>query len=582
MKKNLKKIFACALASIAFCGAFSGCKGFGGDEDDEFNNRYNSEQKASMTELKIGVYNGGIGYEWAKKMALQFEEMYKDYSFESGKKGVYVNVIAEKEGYEQLYNLLSIGQETNDVYYLSDHDFTNYVDLNKNVCLAREVTDILQEKVYKDNGELAGAGETATKSMLDKQDSYFAWAWNEGTETEPVYYAFPYEYCLKGFIYDHDAIGQFMDYDGWNGTPKTTDDFLDLLDRISDNYTGITFAAQDSAASYTHMFQYGFVAQYEGEAGAMLNLTYDGTCTFEANSFSAEDIAAEKAAGRMVENADGTLTATITDENAWLLSQQTGKKKLAEFVRNILKTDYIDSNIVGVSQTYSEVQKSFLFSAADPTKKRIAMIFEGEWWENEARTYFDAMGRDIDQKYAYGNRDFRFMPIPQAEGGVNAKYTMLTEGAGHAFVNKNTKVYEAAKKWIQFQHSESSLKLFLQQTGCTLPYDFEMSESDLEQCTPFAASTYQMKQSDEFQILHVNSNQPGLSDFAKMTTLPMSGYGIKMRSQDAKGKGIDNLFKYMANNLSFSSQAFMEGMAKIYNRKDWTDAYNEYQAAINK
>ena len=581
MNKKFKKGLALMLASVAFCGVFSAC-GPIDDPDDDFNNRYTEEEKANMTELKVGVYNGGIGYEWAKKMAVEFEKMYKDEPFENGKTGVYVNVVAEKEGYEELYNLLSIGQETNDVYYLSVHDFKNYVDLDNNVCLAKDVTDILEEKVYKANGELAAAGETATMSMLDKQEPYFAWAWNEGAETDPVYYAFPYEYCLKGFIYDHDAIGKFMDYDGWKGTPKTTDDFIDLLDRISDNYTGITFAAQDSAASYTHMFQYGFIAQYEGEEGAMLNLTYDGECTFEAGSFSADIIAAEKAAGRMVENSDGTLKTTITDENAYLLSQQTGKKKLAEFTRNILKQEYIDSNIVGVSQTYGEVQKGFLYSAADPTKKRIAMIFEGEWWENEARTYFDAMARDIDEKYAYGERDFRFMPIPQAEGGVNEKYTMLTNGAGHAFVNKNTTVYEAAKKWIQFQHSESGLKLFLKQTGCTLPYEFNMTESDLEECSPFAASTYEMKQSDEFQILHVNQNQPGISDFARLTTLPMTGYGLKMRSQDANNKGIDNLFKYMANNLSFSAESFMEGMAKIYNKQDWTEAYNTYKSAVNK
>ena len=580
MNKKIKKSLSLILASVAFCGVFAGCGSE--DPDKKFNNRYTKEEKANMTELKVGVYNGGIGYEWAKKMAIEFEEMYKNEHFENGKTGVYINVVAEKEGWEQLNDLLATGQETCDIYYLSDHDFKDYVDLDKNICLAKDVTDILEEKVYKDNGELAVAGETATKSMLDKQEPYFGWAWNEGTETDPVYYAFPYEYCLKGFIYDHDAIGKFMDYDGWKGTPKTTDDFIDLLDRISDNYTGITFAAQDSAATYTHMFQWGFIAQYEGEEGAMLNLTYDGECTFEANSFPADVIAAEKAANRMVENPDGTLTATITEENAYLLSQQTGKKKLAEFVRNILKQEYIDSNIIGVSQTYSEVQKGFLYSAADPTKKRIAMIFEGEWWENEARTYFDSMARDIDGKYGYGKRDFRFMPIPQAEGGVNEKYTMLTNGAGHAFVNKNTTVYEAAKKWIQFQHSESSLKLFLKQTGCTLPYDFEMSADDLKQCSPFAASAYEMKNSDEFQILHVNQNQPGISDFARLTTLPMTGYGLKIRSENEKGKSIDNLFKYMANNLSFSAQSFMDGMAKIYNRKDWTDAYNAYKAAVNK
>ena len=51
---------------------------------------------ATKTTLRIANYNGGVGEEWLEKLAVRFEDAYKDEVFETGKKGVDVRIDHQK------------------------------------------------------------------------------------------------------------------------------------------------------------------------------------------------------------------------------------------------------------------------------------------------------------------------------------------------------------------------------------------------------------------------------------------------------------------------------------------------------
>ena len=127
---------------------------------------------------------------------------------------------------------------------------------------SESVTSLFMEKVYDEKGEISANG---TKSLLDRIDPGIAAAFNYGTKQDPIYYLVPYEWGMKGFIYNHDLFQKkgWLTYSGVGGVPKTTEEFIDLLNKISDaGYIAYTLSLENE--QYLHEYQYGFLAQYEG------------------------------------------------------------------------------------------------------------------------------------------------------------------------------------------------------------------------------------------------------------------------------------------------------------------------------
>ncbi len=592
MKKWVKRTASIGLMTLLACSSFAGCftQGDGGE-----NSAFTSEQKQMMTELKVGVYEGGLGYEWANELRTSFQEMFKDVSFEEGKKGVYVTVEHKKVDYENgaLANNIIMGSEKADVYINTDTTFENYVEKD----VAYDITTVLSEKVYDANGELTLAtyNNAGAKSIKDRMNPYFLQLNNFGTEASPKYYNLPYEWGISGFIYDRDLLlkpyveggtesllknadGTWK-YDGYDGTPRTTTDFIQLLNDINDQgMIGFTYSMND-APWYWKSTQSAFLAQYEGEAKAMLNLTFDGTATFPAGTFDAQTCAEEGIA-----TVDGKQSVQITDRNAWLLGMQGGKTEYAKFMRNVINPLFYDPAVTGTTQSFDVAQSSFVSSIL-PGNTRIAMLVDGEWWENETRQTFENLG-SISSKYAWGERDFRFMPVPQAEGGENDKYSFFIEGAGPCFINKNTTKFNAAKLWVQYMYSNYGCNVILKNTGLTLPFDFTLDPTTEENLTPFQLSTYNLKKSDEVKIFMASSKmQTGVNRFAVGSTLPMTGYSVGMQSRMLRSPTTTNLTDYViqnniaqdfTNNLDRTAEDWVEGLKRLYNKADWTTAYNTW------
>lgn len=541
----------------------------------------------TKTPLRIGVYNGGFGFDWANELAEKFEQYYAGTSFEDGKTGVDVEILpGEKASYEPepLITRLQMGNETADVYYTAA---TNHWDFYEEG-VAADIDGVMREKVYDAEGNLAPKGQ-GQYSIYDKMDEYFQTSF---LEEDGKFYAFPYMDSIVGLVYDHDLLikkrilhedadGNVTDY------PQTYDAFKNMLDRIDRaGMIGLTYSSQD-AGFYTTCILSALVAQYEGLENAELNLTYGGEngtdYTFPAGTFTADELkelgGTETAAGQ---------TVKITAQNAYLLSRQPGKLAALEFVEMLFSGNrqYLDPKLSNLTQSFSQTQTNFIQSeklsqesTSTNAQQPIAMIVEGEWWENEARQQFIDMGTAFGEAlYGYGVRDFRFMPLPFADGSKSDKHVYHSLSSGStAFVNARSEHKDLAGLWIQFALQESSLEAFTLKTGIVLPYEFDLSEEQQQELTPFAQNVYSIR-TDENVVISRHSD---MCDFKKYGDgAIVGGFGDNMTFTMSTGNITTDPFN-LFRSYSYTSIQLMEGNEKYLTKAMWTKKYNDYMAAIS-
>ena len=101
MRKQLNKIAMIALAGVI---ASTGLASFAGCVD----------QYANVTTLSIHYFNGGLGRDWIDESIAEFEEMFKNTSFESGKTGVKILLTADKS-FDEIATSLSTGADKADI-----------------------------------------------------------------------------------------------------------------------------------------------------------------------------------------------------------------------------------------------------------------------------------------------------------------------------------------------------------------------------------------------------------------------------------------------------------------------------------
>lgn len=570
------------LVSLLFAGSLGGLTGCGNDGPvDESGNKINL---ASTTELNVVVYEGGLGYDWAQNAANKFYTKYKNESFEPGKRGCYVNVIPQKEGLDEttLAAGLEAGTVTSDIFYTSMSNIKDFTKKN----LSMDILDILAEKCYDDDGELTESG--ATKSILSKLKSFYkeGWAMTDSSGVDH-YYALPYEWNLYAFNYNYDMFKEYglLNYSGLDGTPKTTDEFLDLLDDLYNlSIKGFTHQPYD-APWYTQNFNYGFLRQYEGKDEAILNYTYDGVATFDAGTFDAETCQREG----IVTESDGTQSVTITPENAYLLNMQSGKKALFDFLSKINTTAYCDSSLAYSTHSYTKAQSNFVMSDSSVVKEKIAMIFEGDYFEREAKTFLDSLGEREPGK-GYGKTEYRAMPIPQDPDGKNEDgYVFMTGGNTVMFVNaKSQSKKDAIRKWLQFTYSDSALNDYITFTGVCPAFDFKLTEETKVKITPYSYYCYQIKNQNyidektgekaEITLDCIVTEVKGKHQFTDYKTV--QGYGSMYKVNNTQA--IWKLFYEKPNLRGKGEEVFNENFGLTKDSiQSWKEAYEKYWVDYN-
>lgn len=446
------------------------------------------EKAEGKTVLYVATYEGGLGTQWITNAANAFSELYKDVSFEEGKTGVYVYVQAHKSFNGET---LLTGTIDKDVYFTEDVNYFKHVNQGN----FANITDIV-------TGSLSEYGEDGTiLEKLDKNQTDFL------TAKDGEYYGLPFYDGIHGFIYDRDMFNEnywFFDAEGFigvneegkdisgndlglsagadndpdtaydNGLPATYAQFDELLYEIR-ALTKVPFSYMGSGTSYVKRAMMNWWADYEGLEAMNVNYTLDGTVEL-VSSINGDTVT--------------TYEQTIDQTNGYLLHKQAGKYYALSFLENLLANA---DNYKVNRDDHKAAQRKFVRGALT-SDDDYAMLIDGIWWENEARSTLD----DCEKEFGKGRLDrrFAFMPVPKvndAELAKNQGQTLVSLNESFAFVNANSARLDLAKKFLQFVHTDAQLSAFTRETSATRSFRYEISPADEAQMSYFGKSVLEMK-----------------------------------------------------------------------------------------
>lgn len=554
----MKKLLTLLLSMVLFVAPLIGCGGGSGIDKNK-------------TQLYIGVFEGGIGTDYLQTIIDQFEKdpVISNTSFESGKTGVQVIFYEDKDDYAVGALAANAKYMKEDIFILNDVSIDALIENN----IAADITSLVTENVYSGSGEIV---ENGTNSISSNMKDYVKVAYNVGTEAQPKYYSIPYAASIMGIVYDADLFAQKDYYFNSNdeiisttdysntalslgsdgiesyddGLPKTWEQFKDLMQVMrSDGVIPFTWA-YNPVIYYRIAPLVSFWAQYEGANDFALNYSYSG-----------------------VDSQFGE----ITEENAYQLYGQNGRLAALTVGKDIISDSRnYSTHAFYTSQTHTEAQREYISSIRGVNgQKRIAMLFEGGWWENESRAVFDEMGKTT-AAYGYGKRNFKIMPLPSfigTEGVPDQTYQGRTVNVSltgsNICVNRKTTKTDLCKAFLQYLHSAESLRTFTKVTGVTKPFAYTMSQDDLNQMTPFARSCYEMLNDENVDLV------------TQLTTSGFRKYlGTKVQDKEwqtllpAYGEFKEPLAAFY-NNSGITAKAYFDGAIEYYEDM-WAGQYENY------
>lgn len=463
-----------------------GCRREGGGE----------KVDTSKTQLYIGALNSGISIAHLEQTAKDFEEFYKDKSFEDDKMGVQVIIdpgqIGDFEG-EQVYNKIANSRDA--LFYTQSVDYYKFVNAGFLADITTEVQADLS--AYGD-----GAGVTIESKMDTQQRDFLA--------VDGKYYAVPWYNAFYGMYYDVDLF----DREGFYFAKGQTADGMDLNDEQIDlsslfvfdatderscgpdgktgvdEATGIDYSMDDGLPAtfqdffaltlymsscgvdpliwngklfYLNSFVLACAVNEMGMDGTLVNLNYSGQV-----SDLVKDVTVDA-------NGNTSYTyynpQTITKENGYMLSRQQGKYDALAFWARLVGAEHNYSSMsFSYSLSHTGAQDEFLYSSAMSSKKDIGMIIEGSWLNAEATITMEDMAINDGEQYSQQNRRIGIMPFPwSTREKVGSKQTAFGTSDSYIFMNANAKgtTAEVAKLFLKFANTDRQLINFTKLTGVT-------------------------------------------------------------------------------------------------------------------
>lgn len=537
---------------------------------------------STKSQLRILNFGGGIGEEWLDNRIAEFEELHKnDTHWEEGKVGVQIHPMHKKVTGTELVDTLS--GNSNDLFFTEGVNYYDFVNRGDGESLFADITDIV-------TSTLPNESKSIEQKMSGNIADYFKT--NDGK-----YYAVPFYAGFEGLNYDIDLFDEYGlffvgdennnyrakyvieddekiysfcklngnlssgpngihgDYD--DGLPATYEEFFALCEYMKSGNSGteITPMIMNSAHFYMHYLLASMQADYEGVDDYMLNFTFNGT------------------ANHLVEeiNADGSVVlkdpVSISNANGYELYGQAGRYYALSFLETCFKKGYISNT----EEEYMSTMNLFLNGKYSSKIETIGMIVEGCWWANEAdnANYFNnGKGRTRD------NSRLGYLPFPKAtDEQVGEKLTIPAINNTAIFIkNSSNDVAKAiAKEFIKFVLSDTNLKKFTQETDILMLYDYEMSEQELNNVSPYGRSVYEMK--NNANIVYPNSKSPLLLSDTTYFNIQLNNW-VSTVSQDSKNVTVnDPVIQFKSNKVNVKDYFF--GL-RDYRISNWATKFKDF------
>lgn len=491
MKNKLLKAVATMVAAVALTSSLTAC------------GVNNPSQNSGKTTVFVWNYDGGVGHEWLNAVASRFEAANAETEFEAGKTGVKIEVLNDKDS--DWGSVLSSSPYS--VFFLEGVQYNSYQSQNKFL----DITDIVTEEIKGEGRSIESKLNANTKASLGASGKYYVLphyqslngvSYNKTFFDEKNLYFAKNESDYKnsnpsspfyGFIKNADCEktcgpdGVPGNYD--DGLPSSIEEFNRLLNAIIE-LTAKPFVWFGGGASYQTSFVNALWASLEGYDGAMANFILD------SNGKETEIITGFGADGKPSE----TEKVVIDETNYYKVYSQVSRYYALETAQKIF-TDgrYYHKNSLTDTNSHTDIQGLFLESMYTDTP--IAMIFEGSYWQNEAKDSGE-WDRVMRAHPEAKDLEIRFMPLPvQVSGSVKEGEgrapTVVDALNSYAFINANVKmkhgegVEKAAKAFLKFCYTEESLKEFTLKSSVTKNLDYDMGE-DVNKLSYYAQSAYKI------------------------------------------------------------------------------------------
>lgn len=484
MKRNKTKFLALGLAAVLSVGVAAGCGNgnIGKDED-----------TSKITQISFRQWGGtASSTDWLQQAADRFAAEKANEPYESGKKGVKVEISTNKDSdYTSSipdYDIL-MDENSANIYdmqtrgYLADID-----DLVKG--LQSKIEPQLLPKLKGADGKYYGLPHYSYGVSISYNVDLF--------KTENLYIAAPGEESVVNykssllpassagvnFVFNENTKkscgpnGIPNDYD--DGLPSSLEEFIVLCDYIKNKKQINPFSISDinGGANYAFML---IESLWAGMVGT------DAMKATNCNFTDAEvEVVKEGALSY-----DGTLlntgikmpqteTVVLSDDNGYRMYDMSARYYALSFLELAKNKGWFKNQ----QMTNTKAQEFFVlgnYNAND--NDRCAMLVDSTFWYGEAVSG----GTLTKYKSLSGGKEANvsMMPMPvQLTGQVtegNGKKPTVIDTSATVFVNKrvekNEGLFRAVKEFIEFLYSDAELKAFTETSKLTmnLKYDYDKS-----------------------------------------------------------------------------------------------------------
>ena len=484
MKRNKTKFLALGLAAVLSVGVAAGC-GNGNIGKDE--------NSSKITQISFRQWGGtASSTDWLQQAADRFAAEKANEPYESGKKGVKVEISTNKDSdYTSSipdYDILMDENEAN-IYdmqtrgYLADID-----DLVKG--LQSKIEPQLLPKFKGADGKYYGLPHYSYDVSISYNVDLF--------KTENLYIAAPGEESVVNykssllpassagvnFVFNENTKkscgpnGIPNDYD--DGLPSSLEEFIVLCDYIKNKKQINPFSISDinGGANYAFMLIESLWAGMVGTDAMKAT-----TCNFTDAEVEVVKEGALSYDGTLLNTGikmPQTETVVLSDDNGYRMYDMSARYYALSFLELAKNKGWFKNQ----QMTNTKAQEFFVlgnYNAND--NDRCAMLVDSTFWYGEAVSG----GTLTKYKSLSGGKEANvsMMPMPvQLTGQVtegNGKKPTVIDTSATVFVNKrvekNEGLFRAVKEFIEFLYSDAELKAFTETSKLTmnLKYDYDKS-----------------------------------------------------------------------------------------------------------
>lgn len=484
MKRNKTKFLALGLAAVLSVGVAAGCGNgnIGKDED-----------TSKITQISFRQWGGtASSTDWLQQAADRFAAEKANEPYESGKKGVKVEISTNKDSdYTSSipdYDIL-MDENSANIYdmqtrgYLADID-----DLVKG--LQSKIEPQLLPKLKGADGKYYGLPHYSYDVSISYNVDLF--------KTENLYIAAPGEESVVNykssllpassagvnFVFNENTKkscgpnGIPNDYD--DGLPSSLEEFIVLCDYIKNKKQINPFSISDinGGANYAFMLIESLWAGMVGTDAMKAT-----TCNFTDAEVEVVKEGALSYDGTLLNTGikmPQTETVVLSDDNGYRMYDMSARYYALSFLELAKNKGWFKNQ----QMTNTKAQEFFVlgnYNAND--NDRCAMLVDSTFWYGEAVSG----GTLTKYKSLSGGKEANvsMMPMPvQLTGQVtegNGKKPTVIDTSATVFVNKrvekNEGLFRAVKEFIEFLYSDAELKAFTETSKLTmnLKYDYDKS-----------------------------------------------------------------------------------------------------------